>query len=364
MTVTDALAYGVDVSEWQRDIDWHAAKASGVQFAILRAAYGTYKVDEYILQNVRGCQEAGIPFGIYTYSLAATVEEAAQEAMYTLQILSAAGISPDDLLYPVYYDLEDDVQLPLTDAERGDIAATFCGILQSYGYDVGIYANAHWFSTKLTDPRFEAWTKWVASYPTVGELDAKTVYTGGHDMWQCMSRGTVPGIPGRVDINFDYRFNESYYAPIYDFAYYMANNPDVAALYGGNRALAFSHFLHHGMSEGRSASPNFNLHGYFNSNPDLRQAFGLNLERYYIHYLELGRTAGLSMEDSRFPLGISTSMHIIDMSSIYDPFAYLTNNPDLEPTYVKRIGTDLYIDDFGLLRHFMTIGLQEGRAAK
>lgn len=32
---------GIDVSKWQGNIDWNRVKASGVDFAILRAGYGS-----------------------------------------------------------------------------------------------------------------------------------------------------------------------------------------------------------------------------------------------------------------------------------------------------------------------------------
>ena len=60
------IYYGVDVSKWQKDIDWNKAKKDGVDFAIIRAAYrslsssGSLNTDPYFQQNIVNAKEAGI----------------------------------------------------------------------------------------------------------------------------------------------------------------------------------------------------------------------------------------------------------------------------------------------------------------
>lgn len=78
-SVSGARAMGVDVSQWQGDINWAQAKASGVQFALIRAGYGgniSSQDDKTFLQNVRGCIDNNIPFGVYVYSYAVDASEA------------------------------------------------------------------------------------------------------------------------------------------------------------------------------------------------------------------------------------------------------------------------------------------------
>lgn len=367
MSVTDALAFGIDISEWQGDIDWAAAKADGVQFAIIRCAYGSAAsghADKWFFENVQGCKDNGIPFGVYLYSIATTPDESALEAQHALDLLNEAAVTPEDLVYPVYLDLEDSIQKDLDATFKGDLAETFCDMISAAGFTPGIYANAYWFNNLLTDERFDNWTKWAASYPSAGKEDASSSYTGSHQMWQCMSRGVIDGISTRVDINFDYNFGEGHYAPVYDFDYYIENNPDIAEYYADDPTGAFNHFVTVGMAEGRPSSPEFNLHGYFNSNADLRHDFGLDLKQYYLHYLNSGMDAGRSMTDWTIPKGIAHSINVIDFSSIYDPFVYLSNNPDLSENFVREINGQDYLDDFGLFRHFISQGMGEGRIAK
>ena len=76
---------GIDVSQWQGDIDWAAVKAAGVEFAMLRAGYGQGNVDPKFGRNASECERLGIPFGIYWFSYAYTPEMAAKEALYALE---------------------------------------------------------------------------------------------------------------------------------------------------------------------------------------------------------------------------------------------------------------------------------------
>lgn len=367
MTVDDAIAFGIDVSEWQGDIDWAQVKSSGVQYAILRCAYGSSESgheDAQFAANVKGCKENGIPFGVYLYSNNSTVDGAAAEAQHALSAMEKAGIVPNDLILPVYYDIEDKVHKDMTPESRGDLAETFCSAIETAGYTPGIYASQSWFDGLLTDSRFGQWSKWVASYPSTGTEGAISSYAGAHDIWQCMSRGKIDGISTRVDINFDYRFGETHYDAIYDYDFYMESNPDVASAVDGDRTAAFYHFMTSGMAEGRISSPSFNLHGYFNSNVDLRREFGLNLKSYYLHYQETGQAEGRPTEDSMVPINLVRGIHVMDLSSIYDPYIYLANNEDLEEEFTLKAQGFEYIDDVGLFRHFINTGINEGRIAK
>ena len=63
----------------------------------------------------------------------------------------------------------------------------------------GIYANLNWWNNHLRSDKLDKYTKWVAQYHT------KCQYKKPYDMWQYSSKGKVPGISGRVDVNECYR---------------------------------------------------------------------------------------------------------------------------------------------------------------
>ena len=79
--------HGIDVSQHQGSIDWRKVKASGIQFAMLRAGYGASTVDGEFERNARGCMETGIPFGVYWFSYAYTPEMARREAEKCISVI-------------------------------------------------------------------------------------------------------------------------------------------------------------------------------------------------------------------------------------------------------------------------------------
>lgn len=192
-----ATAKGVDVSRWHGEIDWEKVyRDSEVEFAVLRCGSGyTYENntgDERWRDNADACTELGIPFGAYFYSYAMNVEEARKEADIVLELLQGYKL---DL--PVYYDLEDEKYTgTLSNQEIADIAQAFCERIEAAGYTAGIYANKTWFTTKLTDTRFDQWERWVAQW------NDECTYEGDYSMWQWCSDGVIPGIDGEVDLNY------------------------------------------------------------------------------------------------------------------------------------------------------------------
>ena len=73
------LKKGIDVSYYQGDIDWEKAKSAGVEFAIIRCGYGMdvkNQDDEKFERNVTECERLSIPYGVYLYSYADSVEKA------------------------------------------------------------------------------------------------------------------------------------------------------------------------------------------------------------------------------------------------------------------------------------------------
>ena len=58
---------GIDVSIYQDAIDWDQVKASGVEFAIVRATRGETYDDPLFLANMRLATEAGVRVGAYHF---------------------------------------------------------------------------------------------------------------------------------------------------------------------------------------------------------------------------------------------------------------------------------------------------------
>lgn len=182
----------IDVSEHNDTIDWEKVMPH-IDGAILRCGFGSdyeHQDDIMFKRNADECTRLGIPFGVYLYSYAKTIDRAKSEAAHVLRLIDGYKLS-----YPVYLDLEE----PGTENGAVERAIVFGDIIEKAGYWCGIYANLNWWENYLKDG-LERFTKWVAQYYKVCE------YKGTHlDIWQYTSKGNVPGIKGNVDMNECYR---------------------------------------------------------------------------------------------------------------------------------------------------------------
>jgi len=197
--VVNAVKRGMDVSYWQGLINWERVKADDIDFAILRCGYvktlGRPQVDQQWKRNAQECERLGIPYGVYIYSYAKTVEAAKAEADHVINTLK--GFSPT---YPVYFDLEEkSLESTSNRMLLANMASAFCDKIAAAGYTPGIYANTNWWNNYLTDPVFDQWERWVAQY------NSKCSYTrGSYRLWQCSASGKVDGIVGNVDLDLEF----------------------------------------------------------------------------------------------------------------------------------------------------------------
>ena len=182
----------IDVSEHQGKIDWEKVKPQ-IDGAILRCGYGsdyTNQDDEQFKRNADECTRLGIPFGVYLYSYADSIEKAKSEAAHVLRLIKGYKLS-----YPVYLDLEESG----TSEGAVERVIVFGDIIEKAGYWCGIYANLYWWEMILKKG-LERFTKWVAQYNVACEYDGANL-----DIWQYSSKGRIDGIGGNVDMNECYR---------------------------------------------------------------------------------------------------------------------------------------------------------------
>ena len=204
-----ATLQGIDVSGYQKDIDWQKVKDAGIDFAILkigninaREPDGWY-TDSRFQRNLSECERLGIPYGVYAYSYAKNADDAVKGANHIIALLE--GHKPT---LPVYLDLEDN---SIKDTDHATIATAFCNTISAAGYTPGIYASASWFKNILTDPCFtnSGWGIWTAQYWYGQRYDASLglgpEYPAKFDCWQYSILSTVPGIDGYCDVNYWYK---------------------------------------------------------------------------------------------------------------------------------------------------------------
>lgn len=194
----------IDVSSWQGDIDWAKAKADGVEGAIIRLGYGWGNyADAKAQRNINECKRLGIPFGIYWYSYAYDANCARAEGNDVAAKLRQMGVSPNDLKYPVYYDLEKWTWAGHTPPTNPNVysgmADAWYGALQSAGYkNLGVYSYTSYLQGPLNNSNIYAKTRWVAQYGAQMGYNAFDTNDRG---WQYTSSGRINGIGGSVDMN-------------------------------------------------------------------------------------------------------------------------------------------------------------------
>lgn len=145
---------GIDVSEWQKAIDWNAMKDQGVEFAIIRVGYRGYVSaklveDTQVRKNLEGAKAADIRVGVYFYSKALNESEAR---------LWNANLSND---------------------KQTSIVCAFIDECAKYGYSAGVYASANVLKKRMdADKITENGYVWLAHWTD------ETNYSGKYSFWQ------------------------------------------------------------------------------------------------------------------------------------------------------------------------------------
>lgn len=149
---------------------------------------------------------------------------------------------------------------------------------------------------------------------------------------------------------------------LYSSAYYLEQNPDVAAsIEGRSDVFAFEHFLKYGMAEGRDGSENFAVEFYKGENADLSSVYRSDLIDYYLDYLLFGKEEGREGNNG----GNNPDYAVIAFSQIYNEKEYLEENPDikmeLENTLPELVRSDERLYSIEVLKSFLSKGMMEGR---
>jgi len=186
---------GIDVSQWQGDIDFNKVKAAGIDFVILRAGYGRYisQKDPTFEQNYARAKSAGLNVGAYWYSYAQSEADARTEAAVCMEAIRGKQFE-----YPIYFDLEEQSQFSRGKAFCSALVTAFCGEMEKAGYFAGLYISRSPLQCYITAEVAGRYALWVAEYGT------KCNYGGAYGMWQYTSTGKVSGVNVACDCDYAY----------------------------------------------------------------------------------------------------------------------------------------------------------------
>lgn len=186
---------GIDVSQYQGNIDYKKVKAAGVKFVIIRAGYGkfTSQKDPYFEKNYKNAKAAGLDVGAYWYSYATSEADAVQEAKTCIEVIKGKTFE-----YPIYFDLEEQNQFAKGKSFCNSLVKAFCNALEEAGYFAGLYISRSPLQTYITNDVARRYALWIAEY------GSSCNYSGKYGMWQYSSTGKFNGISGNVDCDYCY----------------------------------------------------------------------------------------------------------------------------------------------------------------
>ncbi len=188
----------IDVSKWEKDINWKKVKDAGVEYAMIRL--GTQKaldkesvMDEYFKKNIMGAKENGIKVGIYYFSYANDVDDAKVQAEWVID-----NIKDYEIDMPICFDWESwqyFSEFNMSIHDLNETAKSFLDTIKSAGYDAINYSSKSYLENVWN---LNGYNTWLAHYTM------NTNYQGNFLIWQFTEDGEIPGIKGTVDVNFYY----------------------------------------------------------------------------------------------------------------------------------------------------------------
>ena len=194
---------GIDISQWQGNVDFNQVKQSGVQFIILREGRALVPDDKFF-EYVKQIKTVNIPIhGVYHFCYSTNTTEALRQAKSCLNNVKKAGLSKENTI--IFFDFEYDTVkkaqakgIHLGKNECIKFTKTFCDYIQSQGYKAGVYANLDYYKNYYTPDTLKKYHFWLAEYNSNVDASINCLYK------QYTSSGIVPGINGKVDMNYCY----------------------------------------------------------------------------------------------------------------------------------------------------------------
>jgi hypothetical protein len=189
--------FGIDVSKWQKGINWDKVKNEGVKFAMLR---GFSKTKDECFENFyKACKDRNIHVGCYIYVYATTVTQAKSY----VQKFYDQCLKGKQFEYPIALDIEDITLLNKGKTTVTNIIKTMAEYLEDKGFYVVIYSSRSYFNTYMNDDQLTAYDKWIAEWST------QCKYDGDYGMWQFggeINKLRSNKIAGKtVDQNYTYK---------------------------------------------------------------------------------------------------------------------------------------------------------------
>ncbi|MCR4688179.1 MAG: glycoside hydrolase family 25 protein [Saccharofermentans sp.] len=231
-TTIQSLNYemGIDISQFQGDIDWTQVRAAGYTFAFIRCGgrgygeSGRLYTDTRFAENMKEAKAAGLKVGVYFFSQATTAYEALEEASLTISLIKSCGVTPN---YPVVMDWETDSYYRtwnLSGTDFANVLTAYCSTIAQAGYTPMVYLNTSDVTSRLGSAGSSVLSNYKLWYalPYSNYQDGSSYVAGNakpsksfsFSVWQYSWWGTVPGISYPVDLDISFMGSTSLYTPV------------------------------------------------------------------------------------------------------------------------------------------------------
>ena len=197
--------YLIDVSHYNKAIDWAMVAKSGIGHAYAKATHGTTLTDETFFDHAEQASRHGVAIGAYHFlsSSSAVTDQAAH-------YLATIGPYDDHLSLPPVLDMEWDVARGSTkDQWESYTPEAIVEIAKSWletvekatGRRPIIYTNKSWWDARIgtVGAGLSRYPLWIANYDAEGKAGPPVPDGFVWALWQYSEKASVPGIEGLVD---------------------------------------------------------------------------------------------------------------------------------------------------------------------
>lgn len=187
------IYYGIDVSEWQGDINFFDVKNAGIDIVYIKSSEGNNYIDPYFESHYNGAKENNLNVGFYHFLTARNESEAIEEARFFVSVVNNLD---SDCRLAMDFEVFDDLSL----TEINDISLVFLSEVERLtGKEVVVYSDAFNARSTFSSRVASRYPVWVAEYG-VDEPE-----NGQWSTWigfQYTNRGRISGISGNVDRDY------------------------------------------------------------------------------------------------------------------------------------------------------------------
>lgn len=196
----DNTLIGIDVSRWQKDIDFQKVKEAGCEFVIIRMGIQSdydknISIDVNFEKNYENASKNDLKVGVYVYNSLNRTKDVKKQVNYIIRNLKNKKLD-----FPIAFDWENWSswnKYNMNFNDINEIANKYIKLLEKKGYKGMLYSSKFYLEniwiTSLENP------VWLAHYTE------ETDYLGDYFLWQLTDKGLIDGINGNVDVNVLYK---------------------------------------------------------------------------------------------------------------------------------------------------------------